>query len=273
MTGSKGGGSSGFLQLVRKRVPGLDGRTASAGRMKGPASGATPSSEGVSRESGLNGPVATGRGECILPQSRFFLVRVSPQGQAGRSGAFEREARVPGGSLRGQPRTGSSLSAERATFRRGAPGGDFRAGGNLGEAGKPKLPMGTGKAVAVEYPFLRWAPQPPRGRAGCRSWYRFSPWGCDCRLGWSAGRSPFSYVPGAALAPGASGPSFAGHKVQGPWSLCAWRPLSIQYLSTRQLNFVANGISPLNIVGARLLGPARERIRQAQTGRPGVQQG
>lgn len=113
--------------------------------MKGLASGATPASGGVSREGGLDGPVATGRGEWFPPPSRRFLVRVSPQGQAGRSGAFEREARVPGGSLRGQPRIGSSLPAERATFRRGTPGGDFRAGGNLGEAGKPKLPNGNGK--------------------------------------------------------------------------------------------------------------------------------
>jgi|GEM_PF-6039402 len=167
-TGSKTGSKVRRLLRVSSIGPDLGSggwtfRPASAGRMKGQASGATLSTGGVSRESGLYGPVAPGRGEWFDPPSRCFLVRVSPQGQAGRSGAPVREARVPGGSLRGQLCIDSSLSAERATFRRGTPGGDFRAGGNLGEAGKPKLPMGTGKTAAVIYSSLRWAPQPPRG--------------------------------------------------------------------------------------------------------------
>jgi hypothetical protein len=75
----RGGAPPGFLHLVRKRVRGLDGRTASVERMKGPASGAIPSSGGVSRESGLNGPVATGRGDVATAEPVFPGPRVSPR--------------------------------------------------------------------------------------------------------------------------------------------------------------------------------------------------
>ncbi len=212
--------------------------------MKGPASGATPASGGVSREGGLDGPVATGRGEWFLPPSRCFLVRVSPQGQAGRSGAFEREARVPGGSLRGQPCLGSSLPAERATFRRGTPGGDFRAGGNLGEAGKPKLPNGNRKGRRGGIPIPSLGTAALSGASAAAAGIASLPG--DAVIVWG-GRQVVrhSLVPGAALAPWASGPSFAGHKVQGPWSLCAWRPLPLQTLSTRQLNFAGNDVWPV----------------------------
>ncbi len=42
----------------------------------------------------------------------------------------------------GNPKAGPSPT-RRATFRWSSPGGDFRAGGNLGEAGQPKLPLGN----------------------------------------------------------------------------------------------------------------------------------
>lgn len=60
-----------------------------------------------------------------------------PKGARAVPGQPIRTARVPGGSSRGRPLNDSFLPQGKATFRRGAPGGDFRAGGNSGEAGKP----------------------------------------------------------------------------------------------------------------------------------------
>lgn len=151
-----------------KTDPGPDGRAASAKRTEGPASGAGPSSEGLPQGNGPHGPAATGRRGCYLPPCRFFLVRVSPQGHAGRSGASVRTFRVPGGSLRGQPRIGSSLPAERATSRRGTPGGDFRAGGDSGEVGVSQRPLGTERTATAVKHRLRQAPQPLRGRRSSR---------------------------------------------------------------------------------------------------------
>jgi hypothetical protein len=63
-----------------------------------------------------------------LPKDKWAVPGL-PQGRAG----------FHAGRNGGNPAAGPSPTG-RATLRWGSPGGDFRAGGNLGEAGQPKLP-------------------------------------------------------------------------------------------------------------------------------------
>ncbi len=170
-------GSVGFaIRLNGETPPGFlggSGNGAGSGRRGGfgrpdgrSALKAGPFSGGISRENGLNGPLAFGVGGSSIPSQRwFFLVGMSPQGHAGRAGAFERGFRVPGGSSRGRPLNDSSLPGGKATFRRGHSGRRLSGRGQpRGSRGNPRFQWEREGPPRQDHRTLRRSPLPLRGR-------------------------------------------------------------------------------------------------------------
>jgi len=153
----------------------------------------------------------------------------------------------------------------RGNFSSGLSGRRLSGRGQPRGSGETQASNGNGKCRRGRIPIPSLGAAAPSGAPACRNGSRFSPWGAMIVWG---GRQDVrqTHVPGAALAPGASGPSFAGHKVQGSLVLVRLAPLVFPNLAHKTTNYLEIGISPLGVVDARFFAPARDKNFRAKTG-------